>query len=182
MNRFSRLSGARSFVGALATAALIATLTGCSGGDERGYAAPRALCGITMDSDDLVPFLPSGSKISTREKSQSGVKRCEVVIDDKLIVTTTQAWLEEGRTTAYFASGQSLHSPEKSADGGRFRYSGNEAFGKTRGCVDSQHKQELYTAVQAQGSKHEDVDAMKRLIVSFTREVQNSAECRTGTR
>ncbi len=91
----------------------------------------------------------------------------------------TQFWLEKGRTTAYFARGQTLDDPTESEQGGRFLYSGYEAFGKTKTCVDKKYGQELYTAVQAQGSRHRDTDAMKRLIVAYTKEVEKSAACTT---
>lgn len=125
--------------------------------------------------------MPTGKEISIKEKSYSGVKNCEVVVDDKPIVATTLAWLEEGKTTAYFSAGQGLEAPEHSAEAGRFRFSDSKAFGKTQDCVDRRHKQELYTAVQAQGSEHRDADAMKRLIASFTKEIEASETCTAGS-
>ncbi|GAA3828986.1 hypothetical protein ACFS5L_44505 [Streptomyces phyllanthi] len=164
-----------------AVTALVAATSGCSGDkEEREYAVPSALCGMAVDAEDLTPFLPAGRKITVRDKSSTGIESCEVVVDDTLILTTTQAWLEQGRTTAYFASGQTLNALDHSAEEGRFRYSGNEAFGKAQGCTDTKDKQELYTAIQAQGSKHRDADAMKRLIASYTKEVESSAECTAG--
>jgi hypothetical protein len=169
----------------LISAAILTTLTlaitGC-GGDEqkREYAIPSTLCGTTVDSDALTPFLPAGQKITVKDKSYSGAKGCQVAVDSKLIFTTSQVWLEEGNTTAFVAARQSLDKPSHSADSGRFRYSEYEAFGKTRGCVDTKYKQELYTIMQASGSKHRDAEAMKRLIISYTKEVEKSAECTAG--
>ncbi|WP_159072800.1 hypothetical protein [Streptomyces glaucescens] len=168
----------RGMVVVPAVAVLVAALSGC-GGDEsrRDYAIPENLCGIAVDADDLGQFLPDGEDVTEREKSGGGTKVCEVVVDDKLALRATQAWVEEGKTTAYFASSQSLEAPEQSADDERFRYSGNEAFGKTGGCVDERNGQELYTAVQAQGSEHSDADAMRRLITAYTSQVEASASC-----
>jgi hypothetical protein len=161
--------------------ALSTALSGCSGDDnKREYAVPRKLCGTAIDSDDLAPFLPAGKEITTKDTSGGGIKRCRVIVDGKIAATTTQAWLEDGRTTAYFATGQALSALNHSADGERFRYSGNEAFGKTRDCVDTKYEQELYTAVQISGSQHRDADAMKRLIFSYTSQVEQSAECSAG--
>lgn len=162
-----------------AIAVLVAALSGC-GGDESGrdYAVPEKLCGFAVDAADLGPFLPDGRDISVRQKAGGGTKVCEVVVDDKLALRATQAWVEEGKTTAYFASSQSLEAPEHSVEGERFRYSGNQGFGKTRACVDEQHRQELYTAFQAQGSDHRDADAMKRLITAYTGEVEASPACK----
>ncbi|MFF5966417.1 hypothetical protein ACFY64_22305 [Streptomyces collinus] len=160
---------------------LTLALTGC-GGDEqqREYAIPSTLCGTAVDSDTLAPFLPPGQKITVKDKSYSGAKGCQVTVDNKLIFTANQLWLEEGSTTAFVAARQSLDTPRHSAESGRFRYSEYEAFGKTRGCVDTKYKQELYTIMQASGSKHRDAEAMKRLIISYTKGVEKSPECTAG--
>ncbi|AXE89048.1 hypothetical protein C1703_28940 [Streptomyces sp. Go-475] len=170
--------------GLISTAAfttLTFTITGC-GGDEqqREYTIPGNLCGTAVDSDTLTPFLPAGRRITVRDKSYSGVKGCQVIVDNQLIFTATQIWLEEGNTTAFVAARQSLDTPDHSAEAGRFRYSGYEAFGKTRGCIDAKYKQELYTIMQASGSKHRDAEAVKRLIISYTKEVEKSSECTEG--
>jgi hypothetical protein len=171
----------RTVSSAAALAILAFAIMGCSGDEkEREYVIPSTLCGTAVDSDTLAPFLPSGRKITVRNKSYSGAKGCQVTVDNKFIFTTTQVWLEEGNTTAFVAARQSLDTPGHSAEAGRFRYSGYEAFGKTRGCVDAKYKQELYTIMQASGSKHRDAEAMKRLIVSYTKEVEKSAECTAG--
>ncbi|MCX4697515.1 MULTISPECIES: hypothetical protein [Streptomyces] len=164
-----------------AITAMTSALSACSSeGQEREYTVPSSLCGTAIEATDLAPFLPAGHKITVRDKPYSGTKRCEVVVDNTLIVTTTQMWLKEGDTTAIFAYGQTLDTPKNSAEGGRFQYSGYEAFGKTHDCVDTKAKQALYTAIQAQGSKHRDADAMKRLILSYTKEVESSTECGEG--
>ncbi|MFF9120469.1 ferrous iron transport protein A [Streptomyces massasporeus] len=161
-----------------AISALVAVLSGCGGDEsERDYAVPDSLCGVAVDADELGPFLPDGKEITVRDKSGGGTTVCEVVVDDELALRATQAWVEEGKTTAYFASSQTLTAPEESAEDDRLRYSGNEAFGKTKDCIDKQHGQELYTAVQAQGSDHKDADAMKRLITDYTSEVEGSTSC-----
>lgn len=170
-----------SLIWAATITTLTLTITGC-GDDEqqRKYAIPGTLCGTVVDSDTLAPFLPSGNKVTVKDASYSGAKGCQVTVDNKLIFTTTQVWLEEGGTTAFVAARQSLDTPGHSAESGRFRYSEYEAFGKTRDCVDTKHKQELYTIMQASGSKHRDAEAMKRLIISYTKKVEKSAECVAG--
>ncbi|MFF3207299.1 hypothetical protein [Streptomyces sp. NPDC002962] len=155
--------------------------TGCSEEDQkREYAVPGTLCGAAVDRDDLAPFLPAGRKIVVKGRFYSGSKGCEVIVDGKLIMTTTQMWMGEGTTTALFAARQSLDSPDKSTEDGRFVYSGFEAFGKTRSCVDTRYKQELFTIIQAEGSTYREAEAMRRLILAFTGEIEKSAECTAG--
>ncbi|QJT04512.1 hypothetical protein G9272_32930 [Streptomyces asoensis] len=160
---------------------LVILLAGCSSdGREREYAVPGTLCGTAVETDALSPFLPAGREITVKDRSYSGSKGCEVIVDNKLIVTTTQIWMQEGTTTAFVAARQSLDDPDHTAENGRFVYSSYEAFGKTRTCVDTKYKQELFTVIRAEGSKHGDAEAMKRLILSFTGSVEKSAECKAG--
>ncbi|MGW6927182.1 hypothetical protein ACWGA9_38965 [Streptomyces sp. NPDC054950] len=170
-----------SAVSVAALTILVFPVAGCGEEEQkREYAIPGTLCGTTVDRDDLTPFLPAGRKITVKETSYSGSNGCQVIVDDKLIMTTTQMWMEEGTTTALFAARQSLDTPDKSTENGRFVYSGFEAFGKTRDCVDTKYQQALYTVIQAEGSKHRDPEAMKHLILAFTGEIEKSAECTTG--
>ncbi|CAL9590011.1 hypothetical protein GTW46_31515 [Streptomyces sp. SID6013] len=131
-----------------------------------------------MDSDEISPFLPQGKSITIQKEDHFGSEICKVVIDKELVLTATQAWVAKGKTTAYFASGQTLDKVTLSSDSGKYRFSGNEAFGKVEGCVNSKRDQELYTALQFQGSEHDDSDAMKHLITAYTEEVESSPMCR----
>lgn len=165
------------------TMVCLPVIAACGGEEpEREYAVPRTLCGTAVVHKDLAAFLPAGKKISVTLRSGVDWKRCNVVVDKTSVVNVTQSWLEKGRTTAYYARGQTLDDPKESTQGGRFLYSGYEAFGKTKTCVDKKYGQELYTSVQAQGSKHRDADAMKRLIIAYTKEVEKSAACDTPPR
>jgi hypothetical protein len=166
----------------LAAIAASIMAVGCSHDKkDRGYAIPDKLCGISVSTKELTPFLPAGNQIKVSEEDYSGTKMCKVTVDRTLVLTTTQAWIDQGKTTAYFIAGQTLKKIDHSIQSGRFWFSGNQGFGKTRNCVDRRYKQELYVAIQAQGSEHSDPDAMKRLITSYTQEVEKSAECTAGS-
>lgn len=173
-------TGRSRLIGVTIIALLFVAVSACGDEERRDYTVPQALCGTPVDAEELTPFLPSGNKISVRKRPRSFVRLCDVVIDSKLVVITTQEWLEKGRTTRYFARGQTLENPNRSARNGRLLYSDREAFIKTQGCVDSRTGQELYVAVQASGSRHKDAEAMKRLVVSFAKEVENSSACTAG--
>ncbi|WP_151772437.1 hypothetical protein [Streptomyces abyssomicinicus] len=98
-------------------------------------------------------------------------------MDGKLAVRTVQKWWQGGRDTAYYLRSQTLDRVEETAEEGRFVYSGWQGFGRTEDCVDAKYEQELYTGIQAYGSDHRDAEAVKRLIVSFTAEVEKSEGC-----
>lgn len=180
MARRLPISGAHSgpAFATIVLAVLAATVTGCGADEEtRDYSVPGSLCGIPFDTKELTPFLPPGKKLSVKPDISPSANWCDVSVDGKLAVRTVQTWWQGGRDTAYFLRSQTLERVEKTADAGRYVYSDNQAFGKTQDCVDAKYKQELYTGVQAYGSDHEDADAMKRLIVSFTETVEKSDAC-----
>ncbi|MFE5262680.1 hypothetical protein [Streptomyces coelicoflavus] len=131
-----------------------------------------------MNSDEISPFLPAGKSISVQKEDHLGSEICKVVVNRELVLTATQAWVAKGKTTAYFASGQTLEKITLSSNSGQYRFSENEGFGKVEGCVNSKRGQELYTALQFQGSKHNDSDAMRHLIAAYTEEVESSPMCR----
>ncbi|MFE1886388.1 hypothetical protein [Streptomyces diastatochromogenes] len=77
-----------------------------------------------------------------------------------------------------FARGLTLEKVDHQTNDGRFAYSDDQAFGKTEGCRNRQHAdQVLYTAIQATGSKHKDAAAMRRLITAYTKAVEQSRAC-----
>ncbi|MFC5957003.1 hypothetical protein ACFP51_21760 [Streptomyces pratens] len=83
--RLHRPSGRALGTGALA-AVLTLTSAGCSGPD-RDYSMPGDLCGVTVDSDLISPFLPGGKKL-TQDSYDHGVvsPRCRVIVDRSLIM------------------------------------------------------------------------------------------------
>lgn len=165
-------------LGAVVLCVLCLTLAGCGSEKEsRDYSVPSTLCGVRVDAQELTPFLPPGKELSVEPDISPGTAWCDVSVDGKLAVRTLRTWWQEGRDTAYFLRSQTFKEMEESADGGRFVYSGTQSFGKTKGCVDEKYGQELYTGVQVFDTEHEDADAMKRLIVSFTGRVERSDEC-----
>ncbi|WP_432053822.1 hypothetical protein [Streptomyces sp. bgisy022] len=138
---------------------------------------PSTLCGVRVDAEELTPFLPPGEKLTVTPQVRPSSTWCDLRVDGTLAVRTVQKWWQGGRDTAYFLRSQTLEEVTESAEKGRFVYSGTQGFGKTKRCVDEKYGQELYTGFQAYASDHEDAEAMKRLIVSFTERVERSDAC-----
>ncbi|MFE1886855.1 hypothetical protein [Streptomyces diastatochromogenes] len=164
---------------AVAISALLITLSGCSGSQpNREYSAPESLCGTTVDAEELSDFLPAGKKVSTKETAASPTAtRCSVSVDGKRIVYAAQEWWND-MSVLEFARGLTLEKVDQQTSDGRFAYSGDQAFGKAEGCRNRhQDHQDLYTAIQATGSKHKDAAAMRRLITAYTKAVEQSKAC-----
>lgn len=92
-------------------------LAGCSG-EEKNYAVPDELCGAQVKSELIKSLLPSGDEIRVvdeESKSTSPHHFCEVLVDDKVELSTEGVWQPAG-TTAKEAAEKSLvfntHSTE----------------------------------------------------------------------
>ncbi|MEV7287418.1 hypothetical protein AB0O01_23075 [Streptomyces sp. NPDC093252] len=165
----------------IAALTLCSALSGCGSSDgQREYTVPSSLCGTPIGGDALDPFFSPGKEISTSEKDGSSIKSCSVTVDNKVIITTTQEWVEGEKSTAYFAAALTLEDLDHSHDNGRFLYTATEAFGKTRNCVDERYERELYVGIQVWDPEHKDAEGMKQAIVAYTGEVEQSAECTEG--
>jgi hypothetical protein len=156
-----------------------ATMGGCSKGAEREYALPSSLCGVTVKSDLLAPFLPPGKKVSTRHESPNGgTERCKVSVDGKIAIIAGQIWWEREGTVADVAGVHARVNPGHITDDEKYIYSGTGAVGKAEGCTDSAHPdQALFTVMQVYASGRADAAAMKSLIVDYTRRVQKKNSC-----
>ncbi|MEU6594757.1 hypothetical protein ABZ923_37115 [Streptomyces sp. NPDC046881] len=164
------------------TAALLVALSGCGGHEEkREYAIPSSFCGIPVDQDELAPFMPSGRKLTIKKDVPDSLSSvCQVRVDSRLAVEFKQMWLTSS-STAYFVGGQADSRLDREAEGGRFLYSGWEAFGRTREC---RHEKlpggTIFTAIQMQSPDHQDADAMRKLIAAYTTAVENTDICKDG--
>ncbi|MET9448867.1 hypothetical protein [Streptomyces cinerochromogenes] len=161
---------------------LLAAVSGCSSHKEqREYAVPQFLCGIPVNHDKLAPFMPTGRKLTTKKDVPDSLSwTCQVRVDSHVAVEVRQMWLTSS-STAYFVGGQADSRLDHEAEGGRFLYSGWEAFGKTRRCTHGKLPgSHIFTAFQMRSSDHQDADAMRRLIIDYTEAVENTDVCKDG--
>jgi hypothetical protein len=156
------------------------TLVGCSTSiEEKEYDAPKALCGVSVDQGLISSFLPSGKEIDVQEKNPvPSRKRCQVNIDGKVALVASQEWWTKGDGITDVADAHpQLDSAEPTADG-TYLFSTTGAVGKTKSCTSPDHVDHvLYTAMQVYASGKQDAPAMKKLITSYTKEVERSNAC-----
>lgn len=158
---------------------LVSALSACSSTQEHSeYKVPNSLCGTRIDAKLFSTFLPPGEKLTTKASSATpNSTKCAVSVDGKLVAQTSQEWWND-MGVLEFARGMTLDDPTDQSEDGRYAYSDYQAFGKTKGCTASEHKnQVLYTAIQFPGSEHRDSDSMKKLVVDYTNSVQASSAC-----
>ncbi|WP_158839021.1 hypothetical protein [Streptomyces sp. NRRL S-1022] len=182
LNAFRFRPGKLPAVAVAVTAGLVIVLSGCSDHREkREYAIPSSFCGVSVDRDELAPFMPSGRKVTVQKDVPDSLSSvCRVRVDSRLAVEFKQMWLTSS-STAYFVGGQADSRLDREAEGGRFLYSGREAFGKTRHCTHEKLAgSNMFTAVQMQSSGHQDADAMRKLIAAYTKAVENTSICKDG--
>ncbi|MFF3207300.1 hypothetical protein [Streptomyces sp. NPDC002962] len=166
---------------AVLTASLTAgtALSGCSSSEERDYALPRSLCGVSVDPDLLAPFLPPGEEVSTRQTTPNdGTKRCNVSVDGELALVAGRLWWEKTGSVVDVAAVHAQVNKGKVITGEEFLHSGTGAVGKVDGCTDTAHPdQALFTVVQVFASGRESSSTMKRLITEYTGQVQKGSDC-----
>ncbi|WP_416520595.1 hypothetical protein [Streptomyces achromogenes] len=117
--------GVRSVVALLGAGLLVALTTSCSSSSPtREYAVPSDVCGTHMASSLLEPLLPPGKKVSTQPTSSVGVKRCRIVVDGKVVLSTSMEKHDANTGVGDVASSAYGVEPTDSrADGGHTIYS-----------------------------------------------------------
>lgn len=163
----------------MATITVTSILSGCSKDEERQYALPESLCGVTVDSEFLSTFLPPGEKVSSQQETPNGgTQRCQVSVDGKIALVAGQLWWDKTGTVANVAAVHArVGKGEVTADE-KFLYSGTGAVGKAEGCADHDHPdQDLFTVIQVFASGREDSSTMKRLINEYTEQIQAANDC-----
>ncbi|MDH6624211.1 hypothetical protein M2271_002008 [Streptomyces sp. LBL] len=144
------------------------------------YMAPSVLCGISLDPNLLNAFLPNGDSVSVKPSSPNGgTKWCDVIVDDDLAVRQRQTWWGRGERASGVSAGYEKMDDGQATDDGRYIYSGTGPVGKTSAsCKSSDHPdQGLYAVVQVFTPDRSDSDAMKKLIMAYTKALEDSTEC-----
>ena len=170
-------------MGGLLTVGL--ALTACSSGtsqEQQEYTVPGKFCGTAVNRDELAAFLPSGKKLTTREKyldDRKLTERCDVLVDGKLVFRTSREWWPKNEPTGWFAKGKTRNDLGHEADDGKYLYSDYEAFGKAENCqrTTDAYEYAMFTGVQAYNSERGDANAMKDFIIHFTEGVEQSSDC-----
>ncbi|MDX2694024.1 hypothetical protein [Streptomyces ipomoeae] len=160
--------------------ALFGALVACSRSvEEREYAVPEALCGISVDRDLISKFLPSGKRIDVKEKKPVPSRnRCQVNIDGKVALVMSKEWRERGESINYVAGTHSRIDSTDSTDNGTYVYSDTGGVGRVKFCNRSARSERvLYTVVQVYATGMEDKSSMKSLIMAYTKAVERSGAC-----
>ncbi|MFJ9318688.1 hypothetical protein [Streptomyces globisporus] len=165
------------------TLALAAALSACSGDGppEKAYTVPGSLCGIAVEPALVKAVLPGGDSLaSATQKPNGGTIRCNLFVDDKLVLSLAQAWWSEGKATAAVSPAYPGTKDGTMSDDERFVYSGQAGVGRTLpSCRVSEHpEQDLYTAVETRDSGIDDPAAIQKLLVAYTKAVEGSPACR----
>ncbi|MER7227207.1 hypothetical protein ABT370_29075 [Streptomyces rubradiris] len=138
---------------ATAMLAVLGTIAGCSGSDaERGYAAPKYLCGVPVAPDLLSPFLPAGKTVKVREsRPVPSSEMFRVDVDGTRAVMAELHWWEEGvDVSTVVTANPETEKAARSVDD-NFFYTATGAVKLAQGCKKSDHVRHLlYTAGPSQ--------------------------------
>ncbi|MFF3094295.1 hypothetical protein [Streptomyces cyaneofuscatus] len=166
-----------------ATVALASTLSACSGDEppKKAYTVPSSLCGISVDPALVKAALPGGDSLtSATVKPNGGTVRCNLSVDGKEALSLAQTWWTQGQTTATVSQGYADTDNGTVSEDLRFVHTGKAGVGKTvSSCkVSRQPDQDLYTVVQTRDSGIDDPNAIEKLLIAYTKAVEESPACR----
>ncbi|MEV4880455.1 hypothetical protein [Streptomyces cyaneofuscatus] len=166
-----------------ATVTLAATLSACSDDEppKKAYTVPTSLCGITVDPALVKAVLPGGDSLtSATVKPNGGTVRCNLSVDGKEALSLAQAWWGEGDSAAWVAQGYSHTDNGTLSEDERFVYTGRAGVGQTvSSCEVSEHpEQDLYIVVETRDTGIDDPAAIEKLLIAYTKAVEESAACR----
>jgi hypothetical protein len=177
----------RRFIGRVvslsAAVALAATLSACSGDEppKKAYTVPPSLCGITVDPALVKAVLPGGDSLTTATtKPNGGTVRCNLSVDGKEALSLAQAWWGDRDSATGVAQGYANTDGGKLSDDLRFVHTGKAGVGKTvPSCKATEHpEQDLYAVVETRDTGVDDPEAIKKLLIAFTKAVEGSAACK----
>ncbi|MEV5579700.1 hypothetical protein AB0L39_14190 [Streptomyces parvus] len=163
--------------------ALAATVSACSGEEplKKAYTVPSSLCGIAVGPALVKAVLPGGDSLTTAtQQPNGGTIRCNLSVDDKLVLSLAQAWWSEGKTTAAVSPAYPGTKNGTMSEDERFIYSGQAGVGRTvPSCETSEHpEQDLYIAVETRDTGIDDPEAIEKLLTAYTKAVEGSPACR----
>lgn len=160
--------------------ALMAVLSGCSGGEpESSYEVPEELCGTPVGQDVLSRLLPAGKKINVQEKTPVPSRlRCQVNVDGEAALRVSQEWWKKGSSITDVARGVPQLDSAALTDSEAFLQSGTGAAQHAR-CKSTEHgDQSLFVTVQIYSEDIADPAAVKKFVTSYTQAVEDSPSCR----
>jgi hypothetical protein len=171
--------GARSVVSLLGVGSLVGLTASCSSpSPAHEYAVPSNVCGTHVARTLLEPLLPAGEQIGTRPTSTVGVKRCRLVVDGKVIFSSSLEKRDANTTADDVASSAHGVDPTDSrAEEGHVIYSTTGAVGLVR-CPDSASA--LSTVWATVRTSHAvKAAAMRAFIEGYVSAAAKSDACRT---
>ncbi|MFF9674795.1 hypothetical protein ACF1GS_24350 [Streptomyces eurythermus] len=117
--------GVRSVVALLGAGLLVGLTTSCSSpSPTREYAVPSDVCGTHVARSLLEPLLPPGEKVSAQPTSSVGVERCRMLVDGKVVLSTSIEKHDANTSVGDVASSAyGVEPTDTRADGGRTIYS-----------------------------------------------------------
>ncbi|MEU6244454.1 hypothetical protein [Streptomyces sp. NPDC047024] len=155
-------------------------LAGCAGSsEEREYAVPSTLCGVSVDPELVSPFLPGGKGLRVKEERPVPSRTiCRLDVAGKWALMANLQWWDEDVSIATVADANPQLGTAHTSSDSTFFYSGTGAVVRVNGCSSSEHSgQTLYTSLRVRDTELADPAAMKKLATAYTEAVKNSDAC-----
>ncbi|MCX5086530.1 hypothetical protein ACWCRC_28095 [Streptomyces sp. NPDC001940] len=162
---------------ALSAALLVASASACaSPAPEHAYATPEDLCGTKVSAASLEPLLPPGKTIAARPASAVGVERCRLLVDGKVVFSSSVEKRAAGASAPDVAESAIGVGPTDTRTGtgdGRFIYSKAGAVGR----VECSGRPDSSLWVTARTTRPATAADMLKLVKEYANSAAGSGVC-----
>ncbi|MFJ8860893.1 hypothetical protein ACIRD8_20995 [Streptomyces sp. NPDC102451] len=158
---------------------ILASLNSACSAPEKSYATPGSLCGKSISSKFLDPFMPPGKKVSVVSRHEAeGIRRCRIYVDGKEVLSASSEWLRKDASLLKVAAMpfNNVDPGDTVTRDGKYIYSKTGAIGEVTCLVPPTSSERVFASIRISGGKP-DAEALKNLIREYSKKLDNSDHC-----
>ncbi|MFE7752937.1 hypothetical protein [Streptomyces sp. NPDC057428] len=169
----------RKLLPSIAGVAILAISSLACSAPEKSYETPDSLCGKSVPSKLLDPFMPPGKRVSVVSRNETeGIRRCRIYVDDKEVLSASSEWLNKDRSLLEVAAMayNNVDPGDRKTKDGKYIYSPTGAIGKVTCLTPPTSSERVFASIRISGGKP-NAKALKDLIREYAEELKNSDHC-----
>ncbi|MFJ6850324.1 hypothetical protein ACIQM3_07235 [Streptomyces sp. NPDC091271] len=156
--------------------AIVGTACSTSG---KSYETPSSLCGKSIPSKLLDPFMPAGKSASVVSRHETeGIRRCRIYVDNKEVLSASSEWLRKDMSLrdAARSTFNNVDPDDKITKDGKYIYSKTGAIGAVVCETPPTSSERVFSSIRISGGKP-NAEALEGLIREYSEKLANSDHC-----